>query len=58
MILPALLLASLAQKESSAEASTPVELGRVAWGRDHDAAFRAAKDSGKPLLLLFQEVPG
>jgi hypothetical protein len=35
-----------------------VELGRVHWERDHDAAFtRAARDE-KPVLLLFQEVPG
>lgn len=37
---------------------TPVELGRVAWQRDHDAAFAAARASGKPVLLFFQEVPG
>lgn len=36
----------------------PVELGRVAWLRDHEAAFAAARGSGKPVLLLFQEVPG
>jgi hypothetical protein len=36
----------------------PVELGRVAWQRDHEAAFAAARASGKPVVLLFQEVPG
>lgn len=36
----------------------PVEVGKVRWGRDHDAAMAAAKNSGKPVFLLFQEVPG
>ena len=34
------------------------ELGLVRWGRDHDAAFAAARADGKPVLLLFQEIPG
>jgi len=38
--------------------AAPVELGRVAWQRDHDAAIASAKKSGKPVLLFFQEVPG
>ncbi len=36
----------------------PVELGSVAWGRDHDAAFAESRESGRPVLLLFQEIPG
>jgi hypothetical protein len=35
-----------------------VEVGAVAWGRDFDAAQAQAKASGKPILVLFQEVPG
>ena len=34
------------------------ELGRVAWGRDLDAAKAKSAETGKPILLLFQEVPG
>ena len=34
------------------------ELGQVHWGRDHDAVFEAARADGKPVLLLFQEIPG
>ena len=34
------------------------ELGRIPWLRDAGAAFRQAKASGKPVLLLFDEVPG
>ncbi len=36
----------------------PVEVGTVRWQRDYDAALAAAKTSGKPVFLLFQEVPG
>ena len=32
--------------------------GLVRWRTDHDEAFREAKASGRPLLLLFQEIPG
>lgn len=36
----------------------PVEIGSVNWTRDLDAAFANSQRSGKPVLLLFQEVPG
>lgn len=42
----------------SAAEVRPIELGRVPWLRDYDAAIKQAKDSGKPILVLFQEVPG
>lgn len=35
-----------------------VEWGRVDWLRDYDEAVRVARESGKPIFLLFQEVPG
>lgn len=38
--------------------SQPVELGRVAWRRNHEEATREAREKKKPLLILFQEVPG
>jgi hypothetical protein len=34
------------------------ELGDVAWLRDYDRALALAAEQGKPILLLFQEVPG
>lgn len=34
------------------------ELGDVAWLRDLDRGLALAAEQGKPLLLLFQEVPG
>ncbi len=47
-------------RQSSAVALTehPVELGRVQWLRDYDAAVQRAKDEHKPLLILFSEMPG
>jgi len=36
----------------------PIELGRVRWGRDVDAGFARARQTGQPVLLLFQEIPG
>lgn len=36
----------------------PVEIGHVDWGRDFDAALEKSAASGKPVLVLFQEVPG
>jgi len=41
-------------KERAAE----VEIGTVEWGRDLDSALAASKASGKPVFVLFQEVPG
>ena len=34
------------------------ELGEVAWFRDFDRGIKVASEQGKPILLLFQEVPG
>lgn len=34
------------------------ELGEVAWLRDIDCGLTTASEQGKPILLLFQEVPG
>jgi hypothetical protein len=36
----------------------PVEVGDVRWGRDFDAALRRSSEEGKPVLVLFQEIPG
>jgi hypothetical protein len=36
----------------------PPELGLVQWGRDLDAATATARATGRPLLVLFDEVPG
>ena len=35
-----------------------IELGKVSWYRDYDTALELAKQKDKPVLILFQEVPG
>ncbi|MEM1223033.1 MAG: VPGUxxT family thioredoxin-like (seleno)protein, type 2 [Verrucomicrobiota bacterium] len=41
-----------------AQAETHKELGAVNWLRDYDEAIELAESTGKPILILFQEVPG
>ena len=36
----------------------PVELGDVHWLRSYDEAQMRSKKEGKPILILFQEIPG
>ena len=36
----------------------PKELGQVRWERDFEAALKRSSESKKPVLALFQEVPG
>ncbi|MEO1530424.1 MAG: VPGUxxT family thioredoxin-like (seleno)protein, type 2 [Planctomycetota bacterium] len=40
------------------QTSSPVEVGDVRWSRDFDATLSASRKSRKPVLVLFQEVPG
>lgn len=37
---------------------TAPEVGRIAWRTDHDEALAESRRTGKPVFLLFQEVPG
>ena len=39
-------------------AKNPIEAGDVRWGRDLDAALNNSAKTGKPVLVLFQEIPG
>jgi len=43
---------------SMAVAQKQEELGKVDWLRDFDQAIAQSKEEGKPILILFQEVPG
>lgn len=52
------LLADDALVESKGTGVAPSELGKVHWIRGFDSATKMAKDHNKPLLVLFQEVPG
>ena len=36
----------------------PPELGRVPWLRDFEAAVKVSRETKKPMLVLFDEVPG
>lgn len=38
--------------------ANPAEVGDVTWRRDYPGALAAARESGKPIFLFFQEVPG
>ena len=53
----ALLSVSLPLDDDSKK-STPVELGMVKWSRDLEAARNLSKTTDRPILMLFQEVPG
>ena len=36
----------------------PVELGAVQWQRDYAVALETSRKLDRPMLMLFQEVPG
>ncbi|HEX9793420.1 MAG TPA: VPGUxxT family thioredoxin-like (seleno)protein, type 2 [Planctomycetota bacterium] len=36
----------------------PTELGTVQWGRALEPALELSRESGRPVFLLFQEIPG
>jgi hypothetical protein len=55
LLLPFLFLPLMA---CSSQEYTPPELGTVSWQTDHDKALALSAKSGKPVFLLFQEVPG
>jgi len=38
--------------------SAEVEVGEVNWGRDLNASLKSSGESGRPVLIFFQEVPG
>lgn len=56
------LVLTLFQNSNAQERTNPKnqdeELGKVSWYRDYDAAIAASKKENKPVLILFQEVPG
>ena len=54
----ALVLLGLALQNGSSMGQSPVEIGQVNWNRDLDAAKKLSSQTGKPLFVQFQEVPG
>ncbi len=57
VMMSGLFLGTFACK-SYAAPNGPQELGDVAWLRDFEQAKAQSKQSGKPILILFDEVPG
>lgn len=51
-------VATQAQSATDSRKKNPVEIGLVDWNRDLDAALATSAKTGKPVLVLFQEVPG
>ena len=56
LILGAIL--GLALPAAARSPAGPRELGLVRWGRSLDAGLAESRQSGRPVLLLFQEIPG
>ncbi len=44
--------------QSYSQTSNPIELGKVNWLRDFQASLIESQKQSKPILILFQEVPG
>jgi len=53
-----ILLACLMMALSVAANENPIEVGSINWGRDLDNALKISLETGRPVFLLFQEVPG
>lgn len=53
-----LFVLPLASQERTNSLNQDEELGKVSWYRDYDDAVAISKKEGKPILILFQEVPG
>ncbi len=53
-----ILTACLMLAQSVAASDNPIEVGSVNWGRDLNQALQTSGETGRPVLVLFQEVPG
>ncbi len=58
MATPRQLLTLALTAAVTAQDKLTTEFGTIDWQRDYAAATKKARQTGKPLLLLFQEVPG
>jgi len=56
-VLVLILSISSAQERTNAT-HQDIELGKVSWYRDYDQAIALSAKEGKPVLILFQEIPG
>ena len=48
----------LASRPKSEKPDQPIEMGVVKWNLDFESASSISAKSGKPLFVLFQEIPG
>lgn len=55
---PLIVLLSLLVTTMMANDNNPEELGKVEWLRDLSTAQKLSQEQQKPLLILFQEIPG
>lgn len=53
-----LLITILDAQERTSPKKQHEELGAVSWYRNYDEAISASKKMDKPILILFQEIPG
>ena len=53
-----LINSSTSQANETTVNDNVVEKGAVNWSNDLDAAKKLSAKSGRPIFLLFQEVPG
>jgi Thioredoxin-like len=51
-------IATCQAQERTNPANQSEELGTVSWYREYNTALTLSKKEGKPVLILFQEVPG
>ena len=58
IVVSALTLVAAMFQTGSSFAQTPVEVGSVKWNRDFEKAKATSRQTGKPLFVQFQEVPG
>ena len=58
VVFSALVTLGLIFQSGASLGQSQVELGQVNWNRDLEAAKTLSSQTGKPLFVQFQEVPG
>lgn len=58
LVVSAVMLAAIIFQSGPSMAQSTVEVGQVNWNRDLAVAKKLSEESGKPLFVQFQEVPG
>lgn len=53
-----ILTACLFLTQGAFASDNPIEVGAVDWGRDLEQAYKISGETGRPVFVLFQEVPG